>query len=72
MATDRERRIAIAADLLRCEGSTPADKAKEAERLVANMPRAERVDLTRRINGVIEWVAEYEAIESQLKAQGAL
>lgn len=61
MTTDIDERTRIASDLLQC-------KATEVQALVRAMPRTERFALTERIDGVLDWLADYEAEETWQQA----
>ncbi len=57
MSADQEERTRIAADLLQC-------KPEEVQQKVRGMSSGGRRYLTTRIDGVIAWLADYEAAEA--------
>jgi len=69
--SDQEERTRIAADLLRIDPQKTPDVPREVQRRVRAMNQDERAALTDRIDGVREWVADYELKEIQMAAGGA-
>lgn len=60
--TEQEERTRIAAGLLQC-------KPEDVQPAVRVMNRNERADLTNRIDGVLEWVADYELAELHINGR---
>lgn len=64
MSVDMQDRNEIAADLLGCKGKTRDERADQVRQRAKAMQPDERRDLSSQIDGVLDWVAEYEAEEA--------
>lgn len=66
MSVDRLTRERIAADLLLVDRTKTPDVPAELQRRLRAMTPAERRALTERIDGVLAWLADYEAEEARI------
>jgi hypothetical protein len=64
-----EERTRIAASLLGIKPEKVDDVGREVQANLRAMNQTQRADLSRRIDGVIDWVADYEAEEARIRGE---